>query len=122
MTARRLLTGLLVLLSVTFAGPAHAEPHTWRFHDGTAEVGFRYDDLDETLWVLFDLPASAVDSATSAELWIYARADGCGAGTGTLQFKRVNVKVTWTGQLLASSSARSDTVLAPPSPGSAYDR
>jgi prepilin-type N-terminal cleavage/methylation domain-containing protein len=38
---------------------------------------------------------------------------GCGAGTGNLQYKRVNVTVSWPGQLTTGSAAHADTVLAP---------
>lgn len=36
-----------------------------------------------------------------------------GSGTANLQVKRVNVSVTWTGQLAGTNSVNSDTVLAP---------
>jgi len=36
-----------------------------------------------------------------------------GAGTANLQVKRVNVSVTWTGQLVNTNPVSSDTVLAP---------
>jgi prepilin-type N-terminal cleavage/methylation domain-containing protein len=47
--------------------------------------------------------------------WVSASGttEGCGTGTGTLQYKRVNVTVSWTGQLKNASSARADTILAP---------
>jgi type II secretory pathway pseudopilin PulG len=37
----------------------------------------------------------------------------CGAGAGTLQYKRVNISVTWTGMRAATKPVESDTVLAP---------
>ncbi|BDZ45120.1 prepilin-type N-terminal cleavage/methylation domain-containing protein [Naasia aerilata] len=40
---------------------------------------------------------------------------GCGTGTGNLQYKRVNVAVSWSGQLNSNSAARADTILAPSS-------
>jgi hypothetical protein len=36
-----------------------------------------------------------------------------GAGTANLQVKRINVSVTWSGQLAGTNSVTSDTVLAP---------
>jgi prepilin-type N-terminal cleavage/methylation domain-containing protein len=47
--------------------------------------------------------------------WVSASGttEGCGSGTGTLQYKRVNVGVSWTGQLKNASVARADTILAP---------
>jgi prepilin-type N-terminal cleavage/methylation domain-containing protein len=38
---------------------------------------------------------------------------GCGTGTGTLQYKRVNVGVSWPAQFGAGTAAHADTVLAP---------
>lgn len=37
----------------------------------------------------------------------------CGLGTGTLQYKRVNVEVSWPGALGAAPAAKADTILAP---------
>jgi prepilin-type N-terminal cleavage/methylation domain-containing protein len=47
--------------------------------------------------------------------WVSASGstEGCGTGTGTLQYKRVNVAVSWRGQLMNASVARADTILAP---------
>ncbi|MCU1579258.1 MAG: hypothetical protein JWP19_1462 [Rhodoglobus sp.] len=38
---------------------------------------------------------------------------GCGSGTGTLQAKRVNVTVTWTGILSTTPPVRTDTLISP---------
>lgn len=38
---------------------------------------------------------------------------GCGTGSGTLQSKRVNVTVTWTGMLTTTQPVRSDTLISP---------
>lgn len=38
---------------------------------------------------------------------------GCGTGTGTLQSKRVNVTVTWTGMLTTTNPVRTDTLISP---------
>ncbi|MCU1570082.1 MAG: prepilin-type N-terminal cleavage/methylation protein [Naasia sp.] len=38
---------------------------------------------------------------------------GCGTGTGNLQYKRVNVAVSWTSQLTSTPAAHADTLLAP---------
>jgi type II secretory pathway pseudopilin PulG len=67
---------------------------------------------DATHSTVIDGVEYVVDRATG---WVSSTGtiDGCGAGTGTLQFKRVNVTVRWTGQMLKASSARADTVLAP---------
>jgi prepilin-type N-terminal cleavage/methylation domain-containing protein len=48
--------------------------------------------------------------------WVSATGttEGCGSGTGTLQYKRVNVAVSWTGRLSADGAvAHADTMLAP---------
>jgi len=37
----------------------------------------------------------------------------CGTGTGTLQSKRVNITVTWTGMLTTTQPVRSDTLISP---------
>ena len=37
----------------------------------------------------------------------------CGAGGGTLQYKRVNVSVTWDGMRPATSPVQADTLIAP---------
>jgi len=37
----------------------------------------------------------------------------CGAGTGTMQSKRVNVTVTWKGMLSTTQPVRSDTLISP---------
>ncbi|MDR6971508.1 prepilin-type N-terminal cleavage/methylation domain-containing protein [Leifsonia shinshuensis] len=37
----------------------------------------------------------------------------CGAGGGTLQYKKVNISVTWLGMSPASAPVRSDTLIAP---------
>lgn len=38
----------------------------------------------------------------------------CGAGTsGSLKYKRINVRVNWTGQMMPTRAVSSDTVLAP---------
>ncbi|GAB3607781.1 hypothetical protein GCM10027413_31900 [Conyzicola nivalis] len=47
--------------------------------------------------------------------WVAAAGStsGCGIGGGALQYKRVNVTVTWTGKIGAASPVRVDTILAP---------
>ncbi|MDN4597339.1 type IV pilus modification PilV family protein [Leifsonia virtsii] len=37
----------------------------------------------------------------------------CGAGGGTLQYKKVNISVTWLGMSAATAPVRSDTLIAP---------
>ncbi|MFJ8896143.1 prepilin-type N-terminal cleavage/methylation domain-containing protein [Leifsonia sp. NPDC102414] len=37
----------------------------------------------------------------------------CGAGGGTLQFKKVNISVTWSGMRTATAAVRADTLIAP---------
>jgi prepilin-type N-terminal cleavage/methylation domain-containing protein len=39
--------------------------------------------------------------------------NGCGSGTGVLQYKRINVSVTWDGMRAGASPVRTDTQLAP---------
>lgn len=47
--------------------------------------------------------------------WVSATgtSSGCGTGTGTLLYKRVNVAVSWAGRLNTASAAHADTILAP---------
>ncbi|WP_158437865.1 type IV pilus modification PilV family protein [Naasia lichenicola] len=49
--------------------------------------------------------------------WVSATGttSGCGTGTGQLQYKRVNVTVTWPSMLNSSAAARADTIIAPSS-------
>ncbi len=46
--------------------------------------------------------------------WVSASGttSGCGTGTGQLQYKRINVSVTWPSMLSTSGAARADTILA----------
>jgi prepilin-type N-terminal cleavage/methylation domain-containing protein len=39
--------------------------------------------------------------------------NGCGTGTGALQYKRISVTVTWDGMRAGAAPARADTLLAP---------
>ncbi len=74
--------------------------------------GSRKQDVDGRSYTI------AIDSS-----WVQGAAgsDGCRAGStgtasaGNLQFKRVNVSVTWAGPLGAPTVTRADTLLAPKS-------
>ena len=58
--------------------------------------GVTYSWTRDTGWV----PASGSDAA-------------CGIGGGSLQYKRVNLTVTWSGKIGAASPVRVDTIVAP---------
>ena len=47
--------------------------------------------------------------------WVTASGSnsGCGVGGGALQYKRVNITVTWSGKIGAASPVRVDSILAP---------
>ncbi|HEY4267023.1 MAG TPA: prepilin-type N-terminal cleavage/methylation domain-containing protein [Galbitalea sp.] len=57
---------------------------------------------------------STVYTVKSSISWVTSNgtAANCGAGSGTLQFKQVNVTVTWPG-MIASNPVRADTIIAP---------
>ncbi|HEU0205694.1 MAG TPA: type II secretion system protein [Pseudolysinimonas sp.] len=70
--------------------------------------------------VLSDTSTVTIDgityTVTRAAQWVSGTGTDIpcgGAGTANLQVKRVNVSVTWAGQLAATNSVNSDTVLAP---------
>lgn len=62
--------------------------------------------------VLVDNTAYTVNRSAG---WVSATGttSGCGNGTGELQYKRVNVSVSWPGMLSTNSAARADTIIAP---------
>jgi Tfp pilus assembly protein PilV len=80
--------------------------------------------MDDPFQVFYDSRAKNVDgrefTITRDTSWVQGAAgsEGCRAGSvskaaGNLQFKRVNVSVSWAGSLGSTSVARADTVLAP---------
>jgi type II secretory pathway pseudopilin PulG len=76
---------------------ASGDPFLLYDASGTQTVdGVTYSWARDTGWV----PSSGANAA-------------CGIGGGSLQYKRVNVTVTWTGKIGAASPVRVDTILAP---------
>ena len=68
--------------------------------------------LDKTRTVVVGADSYTVERSTN---WFTGgNADAsCGAGAGTLQYKRVNISVTWVGMRSATQPVQSDTILAP---------
>lgn len=68
--------------------------------------------LDKTTTVVVGADSYTVERSTN---WFTGGSGdaSCGAGAGTLQYKRVNVSVTWTGMRAATQPVQSDTILAP---------
>jgi prepilin-type N-terminal cleavage/methylation domain-containing protein len=74
---------------------------------------FAVGDLKRTVTVPGDTTAFTIDRTSD---WVTSNGTvaNCGSGGGTLQYKQVNVKVTWDG-MIASNPVRADTIIAPAS-------
>jgi prepilin-type N-terminal cleavage/methylation domain-containing protein len=80
-------------------------------------------DLDRSINDVFSLGDKTWDTTVNGAIFHMARSTGwvsstgstlaCGTGGGTLQYKQINISVTWAGQSAATSPVRADTLIAP---------
>lgn len=80
-------------------------------------------DLDRSAKDVFTLGDSTRTIANAVGSFVVQRTtqwvtgagegNGCGSGTGVLQYKRINVSVTWDGMRAGAAPVRTDTQLAP---------
>lgn len=78
--------------------------------DRSASDVFTLGDVTRTL-----TNASGTFRVNRTTQWVSGAGGGtgCGTGTGVLQYKRINVSVTWDGMRAEAAPVRTDTVLAP---------
>lgn len=96
-----------------------------RSREVAANVAAQEIDLDRAskdVFNLLDTPSpveTEVDGVTyylqRSTRWVTGEGapTGCGTGTGTLQYKRINVTVTWSGMRASTAPVRADTLLSP---------
>lgn len=99
-----------------------------RSREVAANLAAQEIDLDRATGSIFALvdtptptPPTVVDGVTyhvqRLTHWLTGGDDTatCGTGSGTLQYKRVNVSVTWDGMRSTTAPVQADTVIAPKS-------
>ena len=80
--------------------------------DNARAAGDPLDLFDNTRTVTVN---GMVYTITRTAGWVSSTgtSSGCGSGTGALQYKQVDVKVTWPTKLERTSAVRSNTLIAP---------
>lgn len=81
--------------------------------DAVRSIGDAFGVHDKTYWP----PTNPTFKVTRTTSWVSSTGSDVGCGSSTnLQYRRVDVAVTWLGQLVTTRAVRSDLIIAPNGP------